>query len=147
MDTKNKKKIAEGPCQTLGKEGSCRGQAGGPSAKSDLRQRFAEGLTMGPRQSLTPRAAVTLGQHRRVPLLCRGPDPRQRWALLTEGVSLPRARPSAKKPLPRVPRCRGSALGKDGLCRVSDIRPSAKQKTLGSVAVSTSDLVLPSADI
>ena len=137
MDPKKQKKIAEGPLQTLGKEGSCRGQAGGPSAKPDLRQSFAEGLTTGTRQSLTPRAAVTLGPHRRAPLLCRGPGPRQRWAL-TEGVSLPRARPSAKKPLPKVTLCRGLALGKDVLCRVPEIRPSAKQKTLGSVAVSSS---------
>jgi hypothetical protein len=138
----DQKKNCRRPTPTLGKEGNCRGQAGGPSAKSDLRQRFAEGLTPGPRQSLTPRAVVTLGPHRRAPLLCRGPGPRQRWAL-TEGVSLPRVRPSAKKPLPRVPRCRGSALGKDGLCRVPEIRPSAKRKTLGSVAVSSSEVYVP----
>jgi hypothetical protein len=95
-------------------------------------------LTTGTRQSLTPRAAVTLGPHRRAPLLCRGLGPRQRWTL-TEGVSLPRARPSAKKPLPKVTLCRGLALGKDVLYRVPEIRPSAKQKTLGSVAVSSSD--------
>jgi len=71
---KTKKFFAEGPLQTLGKEGSCRGQAGGPSAK-----------------------------------------------------------------LPKVTLCRGLALGKDVLCRVPEIRPSAKQKTLGSVAVSSSD--------
>ena len=118
--------FAEGPRQTLGKEWHCRGQAGGPSAKSDLRQRFAEGLTPGPRQSLTPRGAVALGPHRRAPRLCRGPGPRQRWAL-TEGVSLPRVQPSAKKPLPRVPHC-----------RVPEIRPSAKWKTIGSVVVSSS---------
>jgi len=57
---------------------------------------------------------------------------------LTEGVSLPRARPLAKKPLPKVALCRGLALGKDVLCRVPEIRSSAKQKTLGSVAVSSS---------
>ena len=134
---KTKKKFVEGLLQTLGKEGSCRRQAGGPSAKPDLRQSFAEGLTTGARQSLTPRAAVTLGPHRRAPLLCRGPGPRQRWAL-TEGVSLPRARPSAKKPLPKVTLCRGLALGKDVLCRVPEIRPSANQITLGSVVVSSS---------
>ena len=142
MDKKKQKKIAEGPLQTLGKEGICRGQAGGPSANPDLRQSFAEGLTVGTRQSLTPRAAVTLGPHRRAPLLCRGPGPRQRWAL-TEGVSLPRVRPSAKKPLAKVTRCRGLALGKDIFCRVSEIRPSAKEKTLGSVAVSSSDVFYP----
>ena len=79
--------------------------------------------------------------HRRASLLCRGLGPRQRWTL-TEGVSLPRARPSAKKPLLKVALCRGLALGKDVLCRVSEIRPSAKQKTLGSVAVSSSVLYL-----
>jgi len=42
MDKKTKKN-AEGPRETLGKDWHCRGQAGGPSAKSDLRQRFAEG--------------------------------------------------------------------------------------------------------
>jgi len=135
MDPKKQKKFAEGPLQTLGKEVICQGQAGGPSAKPDLRQSFAEGLTTGTRQSLTPRAAITLGPHRRAPLLCRGPGPRQRWAL-TEGVSLPRVRPSAKKPLAKVTRCRGLALGKDVLYRVPEIRPSAKEKTLGSVAVS-----------
>ena len=73
MDPKNKKKFAEGPLQTLGKDGSCRWQAGGPSAKPDLRQSFAEGLTTGTRQSLTPIAPLLWAHTAERPFFAEGP--------------------------------------------------------------------------
>jgi len=89
---------------------------------------FAEGLTGGPQQSLT-------GNGRRDPTglicrghLCRGPWPSAKISFAV-GLSLPRAVPSAKASLPRAVLCRGLlwlALGKECLCRVPEIWPSAK---------------------
>ena len=100
----------------------CRVPDGGHSAKTDASGRR------------DPSSHICRGP------ICRGLGPRQRF-ILPRAVCLPRARPSVKASLPRAYLCRGllgMALGKDSLCRVPEIWPSAKPKALGKEAVSSS---------
>ena len=74
--------------------------------------------------------------------ICRGLGPRQRF-ILPRAVCLPRAGPLAKASLPRAQICRGLlglALGKDALCRVPEIQPSANPEALGKEDVSSMDM-------
>ena len=59
-------------------------------------------------------------------------------------MSLQRAVPSAKASLPRAVLCRGLlclALGKECLCRVPEIWPSANPQALGKARVSSSEAI------